>query len=233
MARIRTIHPEISQSRSMKAVSRDARLLFKLLLTAADDKGRARADVPLLAATLFPADTDAPMMLRVWLDELEHQDCIKRYVVEGEEYLLIVNWRKWQTIDRPKPSRLPAPPWGGATTSRSRRDSDAKSLDEQQNLLESRLDRDGDSGEPIDAQAPGEVTEASVLADFDRIQRMAERLESLTPALRAAELKARLKGLLGNTRTDGRGPAPDGVEGDAVPRVCDVVPRPGSERVSS
>jgi len=109
MARIRTIHPEIAQSRSMRRVSRDARLLFKLLLTAADDEGRERARIGLLAMQLFPDDADAPIMLPAWLGELEREGCIKRYTVEDDEFLVIVNWRRWQYIGHPTRSHLPAP----------------------------------------------------------------------------------------------------------------------------
>lgn len=109
MARIRTIHPDIAQSRSMRRVSRDARLLFKLLLTIADDEGRARARIGLLAMQLFPDDADAPIMLPAWLDELEREACIKRYTVDDDSFLVIVNWRKWQYIGHPTRSHLPAP----------------------------------------------------------------------------------------------------------------------------
>lgn len=110
MARIRTIHPDIAQSRSMRRVSRDARLLFKLLLTAADDEGRARARIGLLAMQLFPDDADAPIMLPAWLGELEREGCVKLYTVEDDEFLVIVNWRRWQSICHPTRSKLPAPP---------------------------------------------------------------------------------------------------------------------------
>ena len=110
MARIRTIHPDIAQSRSMRRVNRDARLLFTLLLTVADDEGRARARIGLLAAQLFPDDADAPIMLPAWLDELEREACIKRYTVEDDAFLVIVNWHTWQSICHPTASKLPAPP---------------------------------------------------------------------------------------------------------------------------
>lgn len=132
MARIRTIHPEIAQSRSMRRVSRDARLLFTLLLTAADDEGRARARIGLLAIQLFPDDADAPIMLPAWLGELEREACIKRYTVEDDEFLSIVNWRKHQHVDHPTRSRLPAPP-NFARDSRGSREDSGKSLDDNNN----------------------------------------------------------------------------------------------------
>ena len=141
MARIRTIHPEIAQSRSMRRVSRDARLLFKLLLTAADDEGRARARIGLLAMQLFPDDADAPIMLPAWLGELEREGCIKCYTVEDDEFLVIVNWRRHQHIDHPTRSRLPAPP-NFAKDSRDSREESGKSLDGNDNEAISRRIRE-------------------------------------------------------------------------------------------
>lgn len=137
MSRIRTIHPDIAQSRSMRRVSRDARLLFKLLLTAADDEGRARARIGLLAMQLFPDDADAPIMLPAWLDELEREACIKRYTVEDDAFLVIVNWRRWQSICHPTRSKLPAPP-NFENVSRKSRDGAGKSLERNEEAPNSR-----------------------------------------------------------------------------------------------
>jgi hypothetical protein len=49
VGRIRTIKPEFPQSESMDRVSREARLLFVLLWTVADDAGRLRTAPRLLA----------------------------------------------------------------------------------------------------------------------------------------------------------------------------------------
>ncbi|MGY3359765.1 hypothetical protein ACVWZK_006428 [Bradyrhizobium sp. GM0.4] len=108
MARIRTIKPELPQSQSIGRLSRDARLLFIQLFTIADDAGRARAASRLLASLLYPYDDDAPTLIEGWLDELAQQKQIRRYVVDGSEYLEIVKWLEHQKIDRPSASRLPA-----------------------------------------------------------------------------------------------------------------------------
>lgn len=92
----------------MSRVSRDARLLFIMLWTIADDAGRARAASRLLASLLFPYDNDAPQKIPEWLMELERQNVIKVYAVDGNSYLEITNWLDHQKIDRPSPSRLPA-----------------------------------------------------------------------------------------------------------------------------
>ncbi len=70
MARIRTIKPEFPQSESMGAVSRDARLLFIMLFTLADDEGRLRGNSRMLASILFPYDSDAPKLTDKWVNEL-------------------------------------------------------------------------------------------------------------------------------------------------------------------
>lgn len=110
MARIRTIKPEFPHSESMGRVSRDARLLFMLLWTIADDEGRFRAASRLLASLLYPYDDDAPSLMDGWLRELSREDCITLYVVDGTTYGVVSNWLKHQKIDHASRSKLPPPP---------------------------------------------------------------------------------------------------------------------------
>lgn len=119
MARIRSIKPEFPQSESMGRVSRDARLLFVQLWTICDDEGRGRGASKMLASLLFPYDDDAPNLIDGWLDELEREGCMQRYVADGTTLFQISNWRSHQKIDKPTPSRFPAP-----TGEISRRDSE-------------------------------------------------------------------------------------------------------------
>ena len=105
--RIRSIKPEFWQSESLSRVSREARLLFIGLFSACDDSGKTRAASRFLASLLFPYDEDAPKAIEGWLAELEHEACIRRYVVEGNTYLEIPKWRNHQKIDKPSASKLP------------------------------------------------------------------------------------------------------------------------------
>lgn len=107
MARIRTIKPEFPQSESIGRLSRDARLLFILLWTVADDEGRCRAASRMLASLLYPYDDDAPGLMDGWLNELEANGRIVRYEVDGSTYLEIRNWKEHQRIDKPTASKLP------------------------------------------------------------------------------------------------------------------------------
>ena len=107
MARIRTIKPEFPQSESMGRVSRDARLLFVMLWPICDDHWRARASTRMLASLLFPYDDDAPSLIDGWLDELEREGCIRRYIVEGSTFLEVCNWLFHQKIDKPSRPQFP------------------------------------------------------------------------------------------------------------------------------
>lgn len=109
MARIRTIKPEFPQSESMGSVSRDARLLFIMLFTLADDEGRLRGNSRMLASLLFPYDSDAPKLIDKWVDELINQRCIIRYQIEDATYIQICKWLNHQKIDKPSKSKI-APP---------------------------------------------------------------------------------------------------------------------------
>lgn len=110
MARIRTIKPEFPQSESMGRVSRDARLLFVLLWTLADDSGRLRGHSRMLASLLFPYDDDSPKLIDGWLSELVNEKCINLYTTsDGSHYVAVLNWERHQKIDKPSESKLPAP----------------------------------------------------------------------------------------------------------------------------
>ena len=110
MGRIRTIKPEFPDSVSMSHVCRDARLLFILSWTIADDHGRLRGDPRFLAHKLFPDDVDAEVKMPGWIRQLVAESCVQVYRFERGTYLAITNWPRHQRIDHPGASRLPAPP---------------------------------------------------------------------------------------------------------------------------
>ena len=93
----------------MGRVSREARLLFIMLWLACDDEGKTRGHSRKLAGTLYPYDEDAPKLIDRWLGELERENVIFRYQVDGTTYLKVVTWGKHQKIDKPSKSRLPDP----------------------------------------------------------------------------------------------------------------------------
>jgi hypothetical protein len=91
----------------MGKVCREARLLFVLTWTLADDSGRLRGDSRMLASLLFPYDDDVPKKIEGWLSELVAQNCIIRYRADGSSYIQICKWLSHQKIDKPSPSKIP------------------------------------------------------------------------------------------------------------------------------
>jgi hypothetical protein len=239
MPRIRTIQPTFAKSPSMGRVSREARLLFILLWLEADDAGRLRADPFELAGRLYPHDDDAVELILVWLDQLEGEGCIERYIVKGEALLRIVRWRQYQKVDHPTPSRLPLSPaeWAAreareaSRISREIRAAGDKPLDGQENSSWAEKTREDffEGAEPAADLTP--ESEGAVLHDLARVQRNAEAADSFTAALRSIELRGRRLGLWSTLHTENApkegarkdGAAPTGSA--AVPSMDELFPK--------
>lgn len=111
MARIRTVKPEYPKHRKVRKVSRDARLLAIHLWNLADDEGRLQNLPRWIIGEVFPDDEDVtPPVLTEWLDELEGVGLILRYEVDQEQYIACHDFTDHQSINKPRPSVLPAPP---------------------------------------------------------------------------------------------------------------------------
>lgn len=109
MARKRMIDPGIWQSEDFGKLSTLAKLVFIGLFSNADDEGRGRANAIYLKSILFPyeesirsADIDKT------LSEISSNMSVVFYSCDGNTYYSLYNWDKWQTINRPTPSKIPA-----------------------------------------------------------------------------------------------------------------------------
>lgn len=118
MPRIRTLKPEIVEDEALARCSRDARLLFGLLITQADDEGRFRGRASKVRASCFPFAGEPGFgdehlsvhQVETWLCELAAEKLVGLYEVGGERYGVLTSWKRHQRIHNPGPSRLPAPP---------------------------------------------------------------------------------------------------------------------------
>ncbi|MCB1723231.1 MAG: hypothetical protein KDJ39_06005 [Gammaproteobacteria bacterium] len=109
MARIRTIKPEFWTSEKVVECSRDARLLFIGLWNFSDDHGIHPDSVKRIKMEIFPGDFDIDAeSIRRMIDELSIHCLIRRYSVDGEDFLKVEGWDKHQKIDRPT-YRFPLP----------------------------------------------------------------------------------------------------------------------------
>lgn len=121
MARIRSIKPEFWSSESITNLSREARLVYIGLWCFADDEGRFRAQIGVLAGQLFPEDDDGREVVERALAELsgalsedsvspQSQPMVELYIgPDGHHYGQIVAWARHQRINRPTPSSIPGP----------------------------------------------------------------------------------------------------------------------------
>lgn len=107
--RIRTIKPEAFQSEQICRVSREARLLWVVLLTMSDDDGRLRWRTQSVLGHGFPEDDDAAGLLDGWLAELIDEGLVVFYRNGRSLFVVHPNWHDHQRIDKPKPSSLPGP----------------------------------------------------------------------------------------------------------------------------
>jgi hypothetical protein len=186
----------------MLRIPRDARFLFVLLWTIADDEGRLLAEPVELADLLFAPDQDAPMFMVHWLDELEREGCIERYQVDGRSYLRIVKWRDYQKIDHPTASLLPPSPNERPADSRIRersrkiRGEARTTLEQRALLLLSRNLAEKNQDEKSRDAAP-DHSEKGVLNDLLRLQQASEACGELATALRTVDFRGRHLGMWG------------------------------------
>lgn len=110
MARIRTIKPEFFTSLTIANLTLEARLTFVGLWTHVDDEGRCVDDARLIKAAVWPLDDRVSADVERDLTQLTEYSLILRYKVGGRSYLAVRSWREHQRINRPTPSKLPAPP---------------------------------------------------------------------------------------------------------------------------
>lgn len=110
MARIRTIKPDMGESRDIAKLSFAARYFFALLLCHLDDEGRAEWLPRKLTGAMYTHDkavSDAD--LEGWLDECCAATVLKRYSVDGVDYIFSPTFKKHQTISKFTGSKCPIP----------------------------------------------------------------------------------------------------------------------------
>lgn len=115
MARKRLISPEIWESQSFGELTILAKILFIGMISQADDDGKGILSAQFLKSRILPYDEVRVAEVDKALKEIGHKTSTRYYEVEGKNYYIFENWKKWQMINRPTPSKLPDPPeitWG-------------------------------------------------------------------------------------------------------------------------
>jgi hypothetical protein len=114
--RIRSIKPEWLEDERLALASPVARVMSVALITLADDEGRGRGNLTTLGGRVFPGSANPREDSAKALEELARLRYVVLYESDGQSYFQIRNWAKHQRVDRPTPSRIPAPPDGNEET---------------------------------------------------------------------------------------------------------------------
>lgn len=109
MARIRTIKPEFWDDELVGELPPLTRLVFIGCISHADDEGRMRGSAAFVRSQVFAYDFDTNVeAVEAALQQLHACGRITLYG-GAQRYLLVVNFRRHQRIQRPQHSALPAP----------------------------------------------------------------------------------------------------------------------------
>ena len=112
MARRRMIDPNFWQSEDVASLTIRQRLLLIGLFSNADDEGKLRGNPAFVRSTIFPYDDIPVREVQDDLDAIEGIGTILQYQVGGNKYIKLVNWKKFQRVDKPQKSMIPDPPQG-------------------------------------------------------------------------------------------------------------------------
>ena len=110
MARKRMIDPGIWSSEDFSKLTSFSKLVFIGLFSLADDEGRGKANPSYLKSMLFPYEEGIRSAdIKKTLQEIASTMSVIFYTHDEKEYYALKSWGKFQTINKPTPSAVPAP----------------------------------------------------------------------------------------------------------------------------
>lgn len=106
----RILHERICVSDTLAQLSGDEERLFYRLIVQCDDYGRFDGRVSVIRARCFPLQLDlvTDAWILVWLGRLVDVGLVALYEVEGQAFLRVVSWTRYQ-YPRAKHSKFPDP----------------------------------------------------------------------------------------------------------------------------
>ena len=174
--RIRTIKPEWLDDERLVLAPATARVLSVSLIVMADDAGRGRANVTMLAARVFPGETCPRTTAADSLACLVSARFVEVYEVDGQTYYQIRNWAKHQKIDRPKRSQLPPPPCNVAESKDST--IDRRAIVDSSTIHRRAVDEETSEDRDLDRTPTGTGTPATTAVTEPTISDTYSRLRS-------------------------------------------------------
>ncbi len=106
MARKRMIDPDIWIDGKFNRFDYAGRLLWIGLISMANDYGKLVGDPDIITSQIFPKDK---ISIITYLERYNDAGMIVRYENNGEQYIKIKNWDKYQTLMHPAKDKIPEP----------------------------------------------------------------------------------------------------------------------------
>jgi hypothetical protein len=174
MARIRNIKPEFFTSEAVSELPLRARLTWIGLWTHCDNHGRARDNVKLIKAAVWPLDDVSLKDIEDDLTTLAEHQRIVRYEVDGKRYLVITNWSEHQYGAFKGDPKHPGPD-GSLDEYRTDLDESRFDLDESGAIQVSEIQGSGDRGQEDSLRSP--PRQESARPDVDELcERLRDRV---------------------------------------------------------
>lgn len=108
MARKRMIDPSFWIDEKLGMLDITTRLLFMGLISNADDEGRLVGHPALIKSIIFPYDDITIEDINNKLKSLANWKMIILYKNNNQSYIQVTNFKKYQTINKPTPSKYPS-----------------------------------------------------------------------------------------------------------------------------
>ena len=106
----RMIDAALWQNEKFTRMPMGARMLQLGIITHADDQGRAKASLSFLRMQIFPDDEEVTNVdIQRWLDLMVKNGTIILYVADEKQYVQLINWWKYQSLQYAQPSQYPRP----------------------------------------------------------------------------------------------------------------------------
>jgi len=110
MARRRIIDPAIWDDEDVGSLSDAAFRLFIACISNADDYGKLEGSARRMKGIAFRYSNISINKVEKLLQEIENNvRSFHRYEISGREYIALLNWHRYQKIDKPSDSKIPDP----------------------------------------------------------------------------------------------------------------------------
>jgi hypothetical protein len=104
------IDTSLFQNEKFTRMPLGARMLQIGIITHADDQGRAKANPSFLRMQIFPDDEDVTNAdVQKWLGLMVKNGTVMLYTVDEKQYVQLLNWWKYQSLQYAAPSQFPRP----------------------------------------------------------------------------------------------------------------------------